>query len=99
MSGSRARLTDRLRRRTTSGNFIPQIDGLRFVAIAMVVLFHLNGYFAAKATRAFSAPASHDLLYRTLFVGDRGVKVFFVVSGFILALPFAAHHLLGRQAP
>ena len=30
------------RRQTSSGMFIPEIDGLRFVAIAAVVAFHLH---------------------------------------------------------
>jgi hypothetical protein len=33
-----------LSRETSSGRFIPEMDGLRFVAIGMVFLFHLNGY-------------------------------------------------------
>src|SRR5207248_1668760 len=45
-------LLGRLSRETTSGRFIPEMDGLRFVAIAMVVLFHLNGYLTAKAVAA-----------------------------------------------
>jgi len=33
-----------LRRITSSGNFIPEIDGLRFIAILSVVLFHIYGF-------------------------------------------------------
>ena len=38
-----------LSRETSSGRFIPEMDGLRLAAIAMVVLYHLNGYLMAKA--------------------------------------------------
>ena len=78
-----------LRRIITSNRFIPEVDGFRFVAIFIVILSHVyvqcgpipgSGVFA----RAF-AFAFED--------GKRGVYLFFTISGFILALPFARHHL------
>ena len=83
-----------LSRRTNSMNFIPEIDGLRFFAIATVVIFHLNTVFSREI--GFSVNESIELLggKNTLSVGgilvrlDLGVKVFFAISGFILALPF-----------
>ena len=88
------RLFTRLARETTSGRLIPQIDGLRFAAIGLVILFHLNGYLAAKwpLGHAGSMPQS-SWLAQACLVGFHGVELFFVISGFILALPFAAHHL------
>jgi peptidoglycan/LPS O-acetylase OafA/YrhL len=86
----------RLSRETTSGRFIPELDGLRFVAIAMVILYHLNGYLIAKTT-FYERGGSLDWLCQAALVGNHGVELFFVISGFILALPFAAHHL--KQAP
>jgi peptidoglycan/LPS O-acetylase OafA/YrhL len=92
------RLLKRLSRETTSGGFIPELDGLRFVAISMVVLFHLNIYLLAKTSvYEHGKLAGQDWLCRAAFVGSHGVELFFVISGFILALPFAAHHL--TQAP
>src|SRR5450755_867022 len=43
-------LLARFSRETSSGRFIPEMDGLRFAAIGMVVLFHLNAYLMAKST-------------------------------------------------
>jgi peptidoglycan/LPS O-acetylase OafA/YrhL len=88
-----------LSRETSSGRFIPEMDGLRFVAIAMVVLYHLNGYLMAKTTfYEHGAATQPDWLCRTALVGLHGVELFFVISGFILALPFAAHRLAGTPA-
>ena len=87
-------LLNRLSRETSSGRFIPEIDGLRFAAIGMVVLFHLNGYLLAKASLYHSGPLPQsDWLAQIALAGNRGVELFFVISGFILGLPFAAHHL------
>jgi peptidoglycan/LPS O-acetylase OafA/YrhL len=74
-------------RRTSSGGFIPIIDGLRFVAIGLVVLTHV-AVFAA-----FDRGASTGRLFHVLNQGTFGVNIFFVISGFILALPFAAYRL------
>jgi len=82
-------------RETSSGRFIPEMDGLRFAAIGMVILFHLNAYLTAKSPFYRAAPPDSDWLAQTALVGFRGVELFFVISGFILGLPFAAHYLKG----
>ncbi len=88
-----------LSRETSSGRFIPEMDGLRFVAISMVILYHLNGYLMVKTAFYERGSASQpDWLCRSALVGLHGVELFFVISGFILALPFAAHHLSGAPA-
>jgi peptidoglycan/LPS O-acetylase OafA/YrhL len=73
-------------RKTTSGRFIPEIDGLRFVAITSVVVFHLSGYLVAKSIQGESA--SHTLAAILVSTGHCGVQLFFIISGFILALPW-----------
>jgi peptidoglycan/LPS O-acetylase OafA/YrhL len=88
----------RLSRRTTSGRYIAEIDGLRFVAISGVFLFHidligrlLEGSWVLFPPFGQSDPvgsAKTDLLTRAASHGSYGVQLFFVVSGFVLALPF-----------
>ncbi|HJV66333.1 MAG TPA: acyltransferase [Geomonas sp.] len=88
-------LSSKAARDTSSGQFIPEIDGLRFIAIASVVLFHLNWFITSKTGREEGAIA----LSRFLSHGDVGVRLFFVISGFVIALPFAKGHLSGGRVP
>src|SRR5712692_5459743 len=83
-----------LRRITSSGRFVPEIDGLRFVAITSVVLYHLHGFVVSDAV----VPRTQDSFRAIVEHGYRGVNLFYVISGFILGLPFAAHHLKGKPA-
>jgi peptidoglycan/LPS O-acetylase OafA/YrhL len=78
------------RRITTQKRFIPQIDGLRFVAISSVVLFHI---YAALERGAVPTP----LAFNT-DLAKRGVELFFGISGFILGLPFATGYLANGPA-
>ena len=105
--GTRDRFLSRLARRTSSGRYIPEIDGLRFIAIAGVFLFHiailgrvLDGSWRIIPPFGVSGPVgpSHsDLLSRTVSQWTYGVQLFFVVSGFVLALPFIAWRVAGGK--
>jgi peptidoglycan/LPS O-acetylase OafA/YrhL len=89
------KIYDRLQRKTNTTAFIPQIDGLRFLAILLVVLYHINGFVANKLPFVLDKHSASFRLTYALFddygPGLRGVLIFFVISGFILALPFAKH--------
>jgi hypothetical protein len=45
-------LVARLGRRTSGGRYLPEVDGLRFVSIALVVLYHLRGYLLVNGGAA-----------------------------------------------
>lgn len=79
----------KFKRITSKGNFIPEIDGLRFIAITSVVLFHLNGFLNEKDTNEYLVAYKFDFIGNLLSVGYLGVPLFFVISGFILGRPFA----------
>jgi peptidoglycan/LPS O-acetylase OafA/YrhL len=90
----------RLSRRTSTGRYIPEIDGMRFVSIMLVVLFHVGiivrvsqgtGALISEPFGGALTPASGQGLFMDLIDHGRfGVELFFLVSGFVLALPFIA---------
>jgi peptidoglycan/LPS O-acetylase OafA/YrhL len=88
-------LLARLSRRTTGGRWIPEIDGLRFLAIALVLADHaaiaLNvatGQRVVEAPFGEASQSAHSDLLSTVFGnGAVGVLIFFMVSGFVLAMP------------
>ena len=88
---------NRLKRVTTSGIYVPEIDGLRFIAIVSVVLFHLVLELHLRSGRVIPIENGTGWLYSVLCNGERGVRLFFIISGMILALPFARQMLLGER--
>ena len=89
----------RLRRITSGSSWIPEIDGLRFIAILLVVLFHLSAEVVVKSDVPLTAQPWYSGWFACLGRGDIGVRIFFVISGFILGRPFARHYLLGHDRP
>ena len=59
-----------LSRITSSGNFIPEIDGLRFVAIVSVVLFHLYGFIENKDGSVYNSTYNFDFITNFLKNGN-----------------------------
>ncbi len=65
-------------------------DGLRGLAALWVVLFHLSEGKHIESIKAVTP----DLLYAIIFThGDFGVAVFFVLSGFVMALTVKSIHI------
>jgi peptidoglycan/LPS O-acetylase OafA/YrhL len=82
------KLLSNLSRVTNPGRtFIPQIDGLRFVAIMGVLACHIDDFILFHHGLPPHVPA--NAVSHAFNTGSYGVHLFFAISGFILALPFA----------
>lgn len=79
------------KRVTSSGNYIAEIDGFRFLAIFMVVVFHSNIWSNELHG------SNKSLLYKIIDMGNIGVHFFFVISGFIIAMPFIKSFAQNRK--
>lgn len=90
------KLLSPFRRVTSNGQYIPVIDGLRFVAIMMVVMYHLNDYIVHKKGLIDDPEVRSSSAFQIFNAGNVGVQLFFAISGFILALPFIAKVQQGK---
>jgi peptidoglycan/LPS O-acetylase OafA/YrhL len=93
-----AALARRLSRITSSGRVLPEVEGLRALAIGLVLVYHVSVHVASGYTRPYVVEPGHPWLHSVARHGHYGVQLFFVISGFILSLPFAAHRLGGAPA-
>ncbi len=100
----RGTLGSRLTRQTAGRRWIPEIDGLRFVAIALVLFSHVVTTLVLAAHRSVVVdrpfgdtlrPDGYGQLEQLAHQGSIGVHVFFMISGFVLALPFISHQHAG----
>ncbi len=85
-----------LTRITSSGKYLPAVDGLRFMAIMPVLIQHLSERFIRYTPLSFAVPVKQDYTAFLAGRGTIGVFLFFAISGFILGLPFARHFLERR---
>jgi peptidoglycan/LPS O-acetylase OafA/YrhL len=72
------------------------LDGLRFVAAALVVAYHFTAYGSA----AWGEPASAHFpaLHRVTAFGAFGVDLFFVISGFVILMSAWGRDVVGFAA-
>src|ERR1700722_13146834 len=83
-----------------SGRKLVPLEGLRGIAAAVVVLYHLVLGFTAKGVGV--VPHGHgpfDVVLQFMLGmlnGGAAVAEFFVLSGFILSLPFAKEREISR---
>ena len=85
-------LPNRWQRRTT-GRYRPEVDGLRFFAIAIVVLCHAVERLASLRPGSYSA--FDKFLIKLCSAPGNGVFLFFAISGFIIT----SQYLKGKPFP
>jgi peptidoglycan/LPS O-acetylase OafA/YrhL len=74
--------------RNTSRSYIPELDGLRCLAIAFVMLFHSSLRAARYIDDVSRTKPSIKDYYGIFPHGEIGVLLFFFLSGFIVSMPF-----------
>lgn len=92
-------LPNLLKRETANGQYLPLVDGLRFLAIMPVIVQHMSERLVRHSAVEFATPIKQDQLAFLASRGTIGVFIFFAISGFMLTLPFARHRLEGTKPP
>jgi len=76
---------------------LPEIDGLRFIAIFLIVwVFHLSGQFFPDIIG--NKLSANVYVREILMESSYGVPLFFIISGFIVSMPFAKQKLCNGNA-
>ena len=97
----------RLCRVTSSGEVIPELDGIRSLALLIVVSHHILAMYLVESERFGKVVLPRDwylLAPRDWFINfclhlNFAIPVLFALSGFILALPFARRYRAGLPPP
>ena len=74
---------------------MPEIDGLRFIAIFLVAFLMHIGTLLQSAQLGIDADRN-TVFFSLIWEGGYGVQIFFMISGFILSLPFGQEKLLNQ---
>jgi peptidoglycan/LPS O-acetylase OafA/YrhL len=77
---------------------IASLDGIRAIACLIVVAFHLM-LIMTQDIRIWSPARMPRVVTSLAYVGDTGVNLFFILSGFLLFLPFAKALLFDNAWP
>jgi len=79
------------------GGKIKAVEGVRGIACLTVLWFHLNEI--ARSTHIWNPLQSNTVFSAIALAGASGVTLFFVLSGFLLFMPFVKTALFESQRP
>lgn len=78
---------------------VPSLDGMRGIAVLWVVMFHYVAVGDASRDPWIQAIGAVPLVDAVVRNGYLGVDLFFLISGFLLALPWFVHAAAGEEPP
>ena len=86
----------KLTRITDGKKIIPELEGLRFISILLVILSHISNNVLHVYTSNHQLAGENRL---AIFLEEcgAGIDIFFFISGFILAIPFLKAYVYNRQ--
>jgi len=87
----------KLTRITDGRKIIPEIEGLRFVSILLVVISHIHNNTLRVYPQQLQSLISSSSLGTFLEECGNGVNIFFFISGFILAIPFLKDYVYDEK--
>ncbi|HLJ33514.1 MAG TPA: acyltransferase [Ktedonobacteraceae bacterium] len=93
-------MTDALEGRTQNNSTIASLDGVRAIACLTVIGFHIS--LITRDTHLWSPTAPgvlHHIFSSIVLAGASGVTLFFVLSGFLLFMPFCKALLFETKWP
>lgn len=86
-------------KRVSSVKLIEELDGLRFVAISMVFLLHSKSIWLKHSVQTYEFNGIDRFVQTFVSAVSEGVPLFFIISGFILAMPWIKRLNDEREMP
>ncbi len=88
----------KFQRVTSNRLYIPELDGIRTFGLFMVICFHGYAYYRNKASAPFAEDMSSFAWLDQLMVNFHiALPIFFMLSAFILSIPFANQYINGGK--
>ena len=79
--------------------YIEESEGIRFVATVLVIVGHILVYMGVKTETPYQASIPEKIFIALFTKAGLGLEIFFVLSGFLLMLPFISHYCINTKKP